>query len=131
MGAARAGPEGAIVTTDAAGCQVENAALIRERGRSLIAVKGNRPTVQAAIERAVEGDCGGGGTTRTRRSRAGTGGTRGGFKSDTVYRPRRNGNPGVIGGADSGWDGSDDGSERLGLRTGDSADDWRRADRSL
>lgn len=53
--------KGAIVTLDAAGCQVQNAALIREgEGHYLLAVKGNQPAlqaaVQAAIERAVEAD---------------------------------------------------------------------------
>src|SRR5215207_7954646 len=38
--------EGAIVTIDAAGTQVENAALIREGGgHYLLAVKGNQPTL--------------------------------------------------------------------------------------
>lgn len=52
---------GAIVTIDAAGCQVENARIIRERrGHYLLAVKGNRPTLRAAVgavlERACEAD---------------------------------------------------------------------------
>jgi predicted transposase YbfD/YdcC len=42
---------GAIVTIDAAGCQTENARLIREgEGHYLLAVKGNQPTLQAAVE---------------------------------------------------------------------------------
>src|SRR4051794_36118536 len=42
---------GAIVTIDAAGCQVENATIIREgEGHYLLAVKGNQPTLQAAVE---------------------------------------------------------------------------------
>lgn len=41
---------GAIVTIDAAGCQTENARLIREGGgHYLLAVKGNQPTLQAAV----------------------------------------------------------------------------------
>jgi predicted transposase YbfD/YdcC len=53
--------KGAIVTLDAAGCQVENAAIIREQGGDyLLAVKGNQPTlheaVQAAFEAAMEAD---------------------------------------------------------------------------
>jgi predicted transposase YbfD/YdcC len=53
--------KGAIVTLDAAGCQVENAALIRQgEGHYLLAVKGNQPSlhgaVQAVFERAVEAD---------------------------------------------------------------------------
>lgn len=43
---------GAIVTIDAAGCQRENAAIIRERGgHYLLAVKGNQPALHAAVER--------------------------------------------------------------------------------
>lgn len=46
---------GAIVTIDAAGCQVENARIIRERGgHYLLAVKGNQPALRAAAEGAVE-----------------------------------------------------------------------------
>ena len=42
---------GAIVTIDAAGCQVENARLIRERGgHYLLAVKGNQPSLRDAVE---------------------------------------------------------------------------------
>src|SRR5882757_8998995 len=46
---------GAIVTIDAAGCQVENARLIRSQGgHYVLAVKDNQPTLRAAVERAVE-----------------------------------------------------------------------------
>lgn len=52
---------GAIVTIDAAGCQVANAGIIREQeGHYLLAVKGNQPTlhdaVRAVFERACEAD---------------------------------------------------------------------------
>jgi predicted transposase YbfD/YdcC len=52
---------GAIVTIDAAGCQVENATIIREAGgHYLLAAKGNQPSlheaVQAVFDRAVEAD---------------------------------------------------------------------------
>jgi predicted transposase YbfD/YdcC len=52
---------GAIVTIDAAGCQVENAGLIRaQEGHYLLAVKGNQPTlhdaVRAVFDRAFEAD---------------------------------------------------------------------------
>src|SRR4051794_30914175 len=52
---------GAIVTIDAAGCQVENARLIREQeGHYLLAVKDNQPslraTVEANLDRACEAD---------------------------------------------------------------------------
>ncbi len=41
---------GAIVTIDAAGCQIENAAIIRNAGgHYLLAVKGNQPTLHAAV----------------------------------------------------------------------------------
>ena len=50
--------KGAIVTLDAAGCQTENAKLIREReGHYLLAVKGNQPSLQAAVEGAFERAC--------------------------------------------------------------------------
>jgi predicted transposase YbfD/YdcC len=50
--------KGAIVTLDAAGCQVENAKLIREgKGHYLLAVKGNQPMLQAAVEGAFERAC--------------------------------------------------------------------------
>ena len=49
---------GAIVTIDAAGCQVENARLIRSQGgHYLLAVKDNQPTLRAAVERVVEAAC--------------------------------------------------------------------------
>jgi predicted transposase YbfD/YdcC len=49
---------GAIVTTDAAGCQVENARIIRERGgHYLLAVKDNQPTLRAAVEAVFERAC--------------------------------------------------------------------------
>lgn len=45
---------GAIVTLDAAGCQVENAAIIRgQGGHYLLAVKDNQPTLRAAVERVA------------------------------------------------------------------------------
>src|SRR5829696_3147017 len=52
---------GAIVTIDAAGCQTENAAIIREGGgHYVLAVKGNQPSlheaVEAAFDHAVEAD---------------------------------------------------------------------------
>src|SRR3954449_4359910 len=52
---------GALVTIDAAGCQVEDARIIRERkGHYLLAVKDNQPrlraTVEAAFDRACEAD---------------------------------------------------------------------------
>jgi predicted transposase YbfD/YdcC len=49
---------GAIVTIDAAGCQVENARIIRERkGHYLLAVKDNQPTLRAAVEGVIERAC--------------------------------------------------------------------------
>ena len=49
---------GAIVTIDAAGCQVENARIIRgQGGHYLLAVKDNQPTLRAAVERVVEAAC--------------------------------------------------------------------------
>ena len=49
---------GAIVTIDAAGCQTENARLIRSQGgHYLLAVKGNQPNLRAAVERVVEASC--------------------------------------------------------------------------
>jgi predicted transposase YbfD/YdcC len=49
---------GAIVTIDAAGCQTENARLIRSQGgHYLLAVKDNQPTLRAAVERVVEVAC--------------------------------------------------------------------------
>ena len=75
---------GAIVTIDAAGCQVENARLIREQeGHYLLAVKDNQPTLRAAVEAVVRAGRArptspGSGATGTRRSRTATGGTRSG-----------------------------------------------------
>jgi predicted transposase YbfD/YdcC len=49
---------GAIVTIDAAGCQVENARIIREReGHYLLTVKGNQPTLRAAVEAVFDRAC--------------------------------------------------------------------------
>jgi predicted transposase YbfD/YdcC len=49
---------GAIVTIDAAGCQVANAGLIREQGgHYLLAVKDNQPTLRAAVEAVFERAC--------------------------------------------------------------------------
>lgn len=49
---------GAIVTIDAAGCQVENARLIRDGGgHYLLAVKGNQPALQAAIQGIFDRAC--------------------------------------------------------------------------
>src|SRR3954454_25367169 len=53
---------GALVTIDAAGCQVENARIIREQGgHYLLAVKGNQPSLHDAFEavfaQACERDC--------------------------------------------------------------------------
>ena len=49
---------GAIVTIDAAGCQVENARMIRrQRGHYLRTVKDNQPTLRAAIESVFERAC--------------------------------------------------------------------------
>jgi predicted transposase YbfD/YdcC len=46
---------GALVTIDAAGCQKEIAAQIRERGGDyLLAVKGNQPTLQRAVHAAFD-----------------------------------------------------------------------------
>lgn len=46
---------GAIVTLDAAGCQVENAQIIREQGGDyLLAVKGNQPGLQEAVQGVFE-----------------------------------------------------------------------------
>src|SRR4029078_1126911 len=51
---------GAIVTIDAAGCQVENARIIRQRqGHYLLAVKDNQPTLRGAVEAGI-GRAGGG-----------------------------------------------------------------------
>jgi predicted transposase YbfD/YdcC len=49
---------GAIVTIDAAGCQRENAAVIRARGgHYLLAVKGNQPSLHAAVEQVFVEAC--------------------------------------------------------------------------
>jgi predicted transposase YbfD/YdcC len=49
---------GAIVTIDAAGCQVENARIIREQqGHYLLAVKDNQPSLRAAVEAVFERAC--------------------------------------------------------------------------
>jgi predicted transposase YbfD/YdcC len=49
---------GAIVTIDAAGCQVENARIIRQQeGHYLLAVKDNQPTLRAAVEAVFERAC--------------------------------------------------------------------------
>jgi predicted transposase YbfD/YdcC len=49
---------GAIVTIDAAGCQVANAEIIRSRGgHYLLTVKDNQPTLRAAVERVVGAAC--------------------------------------------------------------------------
>jgi predicted transposase YbfD/YdcC len=49
---------GAIVTIDAAGCQVENAKIIRgQGGHYLLAVKDNQPNLRAAVELVVEAAC--------------------------------------------------------------------------
>jgi len=49
---------GAIVTIDAAGCQVENARIIRKQeGHYLLTVKDNQPTLRAAVEAVFERAC--------------------------------------------------------------------------
>jgi predicted transposase YbfD/YdcC len=49
---------GAIVTIDAAGCQVENAAIIREQGgHYLLAVKGNQPSLHDAVQAVFAEAC--------------------------------------------------------------------------
>jgi predicted transposase YbfD/YdcC len=49
---------GAIVTIDAAGCQLENARIIRKReGHYLLAVKDNQPTLRAAVEAVYDRAC--------------------------------------------------------------------------
>lgn len=49
---------GALVTIDAAGCQVENARIIRERrGHYLLAVKDNQPRLRAAAEAVIGRAC--------------------------------------------------------------------------
>jgi len=50
--------KGALVTIDAAGCQVEIAKAIRaKKGHYLLAVKGNQPTLAAAAEAGVDAAC--------------------------------------------------------------------------
>ena len=50
--------KGAIVTIDAAGCQGENARIIRQReGHYLLAVKDNQPTLRAAVEAVIGRAC--------------------------------------------------------------------------
>ncbi|WP_161967847.1 ISAs1 family transposase [Fimbriiglobus ruber] len=50
--------KGALVTIDAAGCQVENARIIRDReGDYLLTVKGNQPTLLAAVEDVFASAC--------------------------------------------------------------------------
>jgi predicted transposase YbfD/YdcC len=49
---------GAIVTIDAAGCQVENARIIRQHGgHYLLAVKGNQPSLHDAVEAVFARAC--------------------------------------------------------------------------
>lgn len=49
---------GAIVTIDAAGCQVENARIIRKQeGHYLLTVKDNQPKLRAAVEAVFERAC--------------------------------------------------------------------------
>lgn len=49
---------GALVTIDAAGCQAENARIIRERrGHYLLAVKDNQPRLRAAAEAVIGRAC--------------------------------------------------------------------------
>jgi predicted transposase YbfD/YdcC len=49
---------GALVTIDAAGCQAENARIIRAQGgHYLLAVKGNQPSLLAAVEAAFADAC--------------------------------------------------------------------------
>lgn len=49
---------GALVTIDAAGCQTDNARLIRQGGgHYLLATKGNQPTLEAAIRAVFDGAC--------------------------------------------------------------------------
>ena len=46
------------MTIDAAGCQIENARIIREqKGHYLLAVKDNQPTLRAAVEAVFERAC--------------------------------------------------------------------------
>src|SRR3954464_13582573 len=49
---------GAIVTIDAAGCQLENARIIRQRkGHYLLAVKDNQPKLREAVEAVIDRAC--------------------------------------------------------------------------
>lgn len=49
---------GAIVTIDAAGCQTENARIIREpKGHDPLAVTDNQPRLRAAVEAVFERAC--------------------------------------------------------------------------
>jgi predicted transposase YbfD/YdcC len=49
---------GALVTIDAAGCQTENARLIREGGgHYLLATKGNQPALEAAVQAVFDRAC--------------------------------------------------------------------------
>ncbi|WZO95949.1 ISAs1 family transposase [Isosphaeraceae bacterium EP7] len=49
---------GALVTIGAAGCQVENARIIRERkGHDLLAVKDNQPALRATVEAVFDRAC--------------------------------------------------------------------------
>src|SRR3954468_825084 len=49
---------GAIVTIDAAGCQLENARIIRgQKGHYLLAVKDNQPRLRAAVEAVLDRAC--------------------------------------------------------------------------
>jgi predicted transposase YbfD/YdcC len=50
--------KGALVTIDAAGCQVEIARAVRaKKGHYLLAVKGNQPALAAAVEAAIDAAC--------------------------------------------------------------------------
>lgn len=49
---------GALVTIDAAGCQLENTRIIRAQGgHYLLPVKNNQPTLRAAVEAVIEQAC--------------------------------------------------------------------------
>jgi predicted transposase YbfD/YdcC len=49
---------GAVVTIDAAGCQVQNAEVIRQQGgHYLLAVKGNQPGLEAAVQAVFAAAC--------------------------------------------------------------------------
>src|SRR3954447_8006117 len=50
--------KGALVTIDAAGCQVEVARAIRaKKGHYLLAVKGNQPALESAVQAAFDAAC--------------------------------------------------------------------------